>query len=216
MYHHMGFIMALTSLSPSPSPSSTSSSSSAFDTHPCLTHFISIISLAAEVYSFRRAETELMALPGNSISISRSVSDIGWIPPLYYTALKCGVHRVRLHAVRLLESSSHREGICDAKIAACVARKVMELEEEGERELGFEDGFDLFCVPDMGKLELELGLWSEERLNRICDLRVVLPDGSLDSVGLSYRQRGEGGKWRVVELEYRLSEECWVDIGRKK
>jgi hypothetical protein len=62
------------------------------------------------------------------LNMSRCIVDIGWIPPLYYTAIRCRIHRVRLHAIRLLESTSHREGICDARISAAVARTVMQLE----------------------------------------------------------------------------------------
>jgi hypothetical protein len=58
------------------------------------------------------------------------ITDLGWIPPLYYTALKCQIHRIRLQAIKMLGYTSHREGIWDAKIAASVARKVMEIEEK--------------------------------------------------------------------------------------
>jgi hypothetical protein len=153
-----------------------------------------------------------MALPGNRISMSRSVIDMGWIPPLYHTVLRCRIHRVRLHAVRLLEASSHREGISDAKVAAGVARKVMELEEKDLNIGKGEDEFDLFKAPGVEELDWDLVERDLKGVRRICDLKVILPDGPEESVFLSCRQRGDGEEWEDVELEYRVLEQCWVDV----
>jgi hypothetical protein len=74
--------------------------------------------------------------------------DMGWIPPLYYTALKCRVHRIRLHAVRLLQSTTHREGVWDSTLTARIATKVMQLEERGMRsDTIIGDDFALDEVP---------------------------------------------------------------------
>jgi hypothetical protein len=69
------------------------------------------------------------AAPGHIIDTSRSTIYLGVIAPLDYVAVKCRVHRIKLQAIRLLETIFHREGIWDGKIAACVSRKVMEIEE---------------------------------------------------------------------------------------
>ena len=53
-----------------------------------------------------------------------SLVDVGWIPPLYYTAINCRSQSVRMRAVELIESSAHREGIWDSKMAAATAKKV--------------------------------------------------------------------------------------------
>jgi hypothetical protein len=203
LYHSMACIMVSTCLSSSPT---------SFDTPNNTARFLSILFLAAHIWDFRREESRVMALPGNRISMSRSVIDMGWIPPLYYTVLKCRIHRVRLHAVRLLEASSHREGISDAKVAACVARKVMELEERDLDIKKGEDEFDLFKAPGAGELDWNLVGRDLKGVRRICDLRVTLPDGPEESVFLSCRQKGNGGEWEVVELEYRVLEQCWVDV----
>jgi hypothetical protein len=80
--------------------------------------------------------------------MSRSIVDLGWIPPLFFTAIKCRVHRIRLHAIRLLESTSHREGIWDGKILARVGRKVMELEEKDfYTDIDTSDDFSLSSAP---------------------------------------------------------------------
>ena len=44
-------------------------------------------------------------------------------------AVKCRVHRIRIQAIRLLESFSHKEVIWDAKATACITRKVTEIED---------------------------------------------------------------------------------------
>jgi hypothetical protein len=202
LYHSMACIMVSTCLSSSPT---------SFDTPDNTAQFLSILSLAAYIWDFRRVESRVMVLPGNRISMSRSVIDMGWIPPLYYTVLNCRIHRVRLHAMRLLEASSHREGISDAKVAACVARKVMELEE---RELGIEKGedeFDLFKAPGVEGLDWDLMGRDLKGVRRVSDLKVTLPDGPEESVFLSFRQKGGSGEWEGVELEYRVLEQCWVD-----
>jgi hypothetical protein len=51
------------------------------------------------------------APPGHIIDISRSTIDLGLIAPLYYTAVKCRVHRITLQAIRLLETIFYKEGI---------------------------------------------------------------------------------------------------------
>jgi hypothetical protein len=203
LYHSMACIMVSTCLSSSPT---------SFDTPNNTAQFLSILSLAAHIWDFRRAESRVMALPGNRISMSRSVVDMGWIPPLYYTVLRCRIHRVRLHAVRLLEASSHREGISDAKVAACVVRKVMELEEKDLNIGKGEDEFDLFKAPGVEELDWDLVERDLKGVRRICDLKVILPDGPEESVFLSCRQRGDGEEWEDVELEYRVLEQCWVDV----
>lgn len=86
--------------------------------------------------------TELCSIPGGSLDetpppltdgmsfdTSRSIVDVGCLPQLYYTALKCRIHHVRHRAVELLQPLIHREGFWDARIAATVARRVVEVEE---------------------------------------------------------------------------------------
>ncbi|RYP85987.1 hypothetical protein DL769_000850 [Monosporascus sp. CRB-8-3] len=56
-------------------------------------------------------------------------TDMGFIPPLYFTALKCREPNLRRMAVDLLAKAPHIEGPWDGRIAAAVARRVMKLEE---------------------------------------------------------------------------------------
>lgn len=68
---------------------------------------------------------------GQNGTLTGSVVDLGWIPPLYYTALKCRVQHLRMHAIRLLSSVPCRQGLWDASLTASIAEKVMEIEEGG-------------------------------------------------------------------------------------
>lgn len=102
-------------------------------------------------------------LEGQGLNMAHSVVDLGWIPPLYYTALKCRSYGLRMRAVELLEGASHREGIWDSRIASVVARRVVEVEERGRD-----------------------GVRTEERL----DVGVVLPDGVGEGIGLVCRRGG--------------------------
>ncbi|KAK5023471.1 hypothetical protein LTS07_009346 [Exophiala sideris] len=130
---------------------------------------------------------------GRRLNMTRSVIDIGWIPPLYYTALKCRVHKVRLQAVRLLESTSHREGIWDSRIVACVCRKVMEL--EGATCHDTADTRDKF--ERCGSLNRQDTLMSTVPQScRINEVKVVLPNGPTDSLLLMCRQRLDTGVWK--------------------
>jgi hypothetical protein len=55
-------------------------------------------------------------------NMSHSLVDVGWIPPLYFTAIHCHVEQVRMQAIELIESAAHREGVWDSKATAALAR----------------------------------------------------------------------------------------------
>ena len=156
---------------------------SVFDSHT--QRFISILSKAIVMWKTGRSEHPAEPLSWPRIYMSRSIVDIGWIAPLYYTALKCRVHRIRLQAIRLMETTSYREGMWDSKIASFVARRVMEIEEgDFYKDLGPIDDFSLSSSPEIHDLSLP----TSPRLNRICEVRVALSNGPTDPILLHYRQ----------------------------
>ncbi|KAI1611280.1 hypothetical protein EDD37DRAFT_442319 [Exophiala viscosa] len=127
------------------------------------------------------------------LNMARSVIDIGWIPPLYYTALKCRVPRVRLQAIQLLESTSHREGIWDSRIAARVCRKVMELEEGTCHDAVYTQNELQVC----SSLSQQDPLMSTvPRSCRVNEVKVVLPNSPTDSLFLVCRRRLDTGAWK--------------------
>ncbi|KAL9090666.1 MAG: hypothetical protein Q9165_005154 [Trypethelium subeluteriae] len=167
-----------------------------------------------------------------------AVAEMGWIPPLYYTAIKCRVPHLRRRALALLGSSLHREGIWVAGIVGPVARRVMEMEEDegdggmrggdvrsmGERrdgrKLGVESGVEIGGAEDAeGEDELWSGL-DERRLRmmlavpeerRMRDVRMQLPDEPGGKVGVQCTRRKKDGVWEVFENEYDVSSGCWRD-----
>lgn len=56
--------------------------------------------------------------------------EMGVIPSLYYTAMKCRVSHLRRRALNLLHRAPRREGLWNAHVAARVAESIMKWEEE--------------------------------------------------------------------------------------
>ena len=102
-YHTMANIMADACLWPD--------DESMFDSYT--NQFVSLINQLANIWKISSSSSQVQALPGHLMNMSRSVVDIGWIPPLYYAALKCRVHRVRKlsHIVTLTHMRRGRTSI---------------------------------------------------------------------------------------------------------
>lgn len=192
VYHTMAGIMAGTCLRPA-------DDECFYDAY--LKGFLSILHQSIEMWK-SGSSTSLQERPpgGASMHMSKSLADIGWIAPLYYTAIKCRVLRIRLHAIRLIESASHREGMWDSRIASCVARKVLCI-EEGELCQGAaadleDDQVELGSPPRLS--DCEVSSLPEE--NRVCELRVVLDDGVVDSVLVEYRHGWSAAEWKQIHV----------------
>ena len=106
LYHHMAFIMAGTCLE--------ILNDSSFDQQESV--FLEIIRQSIEIHDLARpnGETFDRAHDDPEPSSPNSISDLGWIAPLYFTATNCRDHRLRTQAVRLLELHPHKEGIWNA------------------------------------------------------------------------------------------------------
>jgi len=196
IYHTMADIMAHACLQPA--------CESIFDSHT--DNFVSIITRLIDLRKisegFHRDNTDM----------SKSIVDMGWIPPLYYTAIKCRIHRVRLQAIKLLASTSHREGIWDANSAACVARKVMEIEERDFfKDIYMDNDFHFSSPPE----KRDFLLPTLPNSYRIHEVQVLLPDDPLGNIVLVYRQRQNEDNWKVEMSEYHVLSDCWVDREEK-
>lgn len=157
--------------------------------------FVFILNQSVVMWQTNQSGLPHKPLPWPRIHMSRSIVDIGWIAPLYYTALKCRVHRVRLQAIRLIETTSYREGIWDSKISSCIARKVMEIEEGGfYKDFEASDEFLLSSSPGWQ----ELSLPTLPQANRIHEVRVVLSDGPNDTISLLYRRTQRA--WEEIQV----------------
>ncbi|USP75427.1 uncharacterized protein yc1106_02701 [Curvularia clavata] len=127
--------------------------------------FLHIVSHAAALYAAYR----LAAAVPNNVNLHESVSESGFIAPLYYTGLKCRVGHVRRYACKYLREIPHKEGVWDSVLAANVVKSVMCLEEEQDKggeecKLGGDETIDLSKVPVLKKGEekpsaLDVGKW---------------------------------------------------------
>ncbi|KAL7925389.1 hypothetical protein ACQKWADRAFT_283878 [Trichoderma austrokoningii] len=102
-----------------------------------LPHFKEIVSLGWEVVGDdeKRAAPDCCPDPQrcrqhHTHNIKPSFSaDLGIVTPLFVVATKCRDPIVRRESIRLLRSSSRREGMWDSELAANIGQWIMELEE---------------------------------------------------------------------------------------
>ncbi|PWY79711.1 C6 zinc finger domain protein [Aspergillus heteromorphus CBS 117.55] len=131
--------------------------------------------------------------------------DMGFIPPLYYTALKCRVPRIRRQAIRLLRMAPHREGVWSSSLTSRIAEEVIAVEERKvDATLRSEDSFDALSVPEESELEMKL----LPHLSRISDVRVNLPDEPTGNVTLSLWQIQDGNCCKVHEKVFAMGEQA--------
>jgi hypothetical protein len=116
----------------------------------------------------------------------------GFIPPLYYTALKCRVPRIRRQAVRTLRAAPHREGVWNGLLLASVLEEVISLEEG---DLYASDSGVLSPVGYILPRPEDLLVPRVSAEARISDVRVILPHDVAGDTYISYRKRGLGGEW---------------------
>lgn len=183
-YHTMASIMCKGAL---PLPESTYAAFTA--------DFVSILESSVILFN---AYSSAQALP-ESLDRANTIVEFGWIPPLYYTAIKCRVSRIRRHAIRLLDRVSYKEGIWDSLLAASVARKVMELEEQ---DAVFEGDMENDIVLDE---VLDMGAYSPVTLpesSLFHDVHVEMRDEAVSRARLTCR------RWRPDE-SLEVIQCCW-------
>ncbi|CAG8212087.1 unnamed protein product [Penicillium nalgiovense] len=118
--------------------------------------------------------------------------EMGYIPPVYYTALKCRVPRIRRQAVRALRAAPHREGVWNGSILADVLEEVIRV-EEGDFYAG-----DVRVNSSVGHIlpgNKDLLVPKVPAEARVSDVRVLLPDNAGGDTYFSYRKRAADGKW---------------------
>ncbi|KAJ9149757.1 C6 zinc finger domain protein [Pleurostoma richardsiae] len=201
IYHSMVTIMADVCLYPD--------DEMVFDLHTSA--FVHLITQLVDLWALSAPGHVPRARSGRVVDMSRSIVDMGWIPPLYYVAIRCRVHRIRLLAIRLLGCTSHQEGFWDATIAARVARKVMEVEEgDFYKDTDPADDFQPSSYPSTQDLSLPL-IPDHQRLR---DVEVVLLGNPLEKVLLSCVQRRDGVDCKIPIGEYHLASDRWVDTDK--
>ena len=108
-------------------------------------------------------ETLQLVLQTSTVSAAGPVLfslDLGIIPCLFYTAIKCRHPQTRRRAVALLRKAPLREGLWNAREAAIVAEKAIEFEE---RNMGNEDGEEFCCIPEEWRIQdIDIGEMLED------------------------------------------------------
>lgn len=125
-------------------------SESQFDMYE--SQFKSIVDLALEVVGDEERRAAIARCPDPSQCTHRNLAtdflsgqeytayhvkasfsaDLGIVPPLYVVATKCRNHSIRWQAIRLLRSSSRREGMWDSLLTAHIGEWVASIEEGGD------------------------------------------------------------------------------------
>jgi hypothetical protein len=187
-YHIMITIMAATCLYPG--------DEMVFDLYT--DQFLEMITLLADLWRFLSMYSAYGSRPAQ-FHMWRSIADMAWIAPLYYTAIKCRVHRIRLHAIRLLETSFHREGFWDSQILAFVARKVMEIEEgDFYQLLDAVDDFPLDRPPGHGDILFP----PLPEPCRLADVEVSLLGDPVGTISILCNPSGHGRDRKICVASY--------------
>ncbi|PNP51271.1 hypothetical protein FNYG_15908 [Fusarium nygamai] len=125
-------------------------------------------------------------------------ADMGYIPPLYYTSLRCRDPNLRRIAIDLLAKAPHVEGAWDGQLASAIVRRVMEL-EEGHTYEGYELEAGVMSPLEMGGSSLPT-VPAAARVNNV----MVTPDPTV-----RYKTAYRLTKYLHKDLTGRL--ECNVD-----
>jgi hypothetical protein len=177
--------------------------------------FIYILTEAVQLWKRVLPEIEKEPrLPNSETPVPSFTVDMGFIPPLYYTAIKCRVPSIRRKAVNLLLAAPHREGVWDGIMVAEIARHIMRIEEgKSYKESPVAKMPD---VLDLGSIVVDnVPLVPESA--RVYDSQVILPDGVGSSATLvcKYGPRlKDVGSTKTVEFDLVFDEmptTCAVD-----
>jgi hypothetical protein len=129
---------------------------------------------------------------------------MGWITPLYFTAIKCRVKEVRLEAIRFLAHGDCKEGIWDAALASQVGRQVMTIEEEGPTEHSSKS------LSVKVKADNE-GPQLPPDSHRVFDVEVILPEGSSIGLGVVCKRRRENGSIETISRRRDTRSDQWFE-----
>ncbi|KAL7906305.1 hypothetical protein GGI35DRAFT_104280 [Trichoderma velutinum] len=176
LYHTMATIMAATSL--------RGTDEMIFDSYNL--DFGTLLRQAAGLWDMmHNAYLTFKKLSGYVMPAICFTADMGFIPPLYYTVVKCRHPNLRRMAIQMLISAPHREGAWSGPLVARMAQYIMATEEESLYE-------ELDVMPSyrLGQSTLPV----VPPLSRFNDIKVSLPEcvgGRATLFCSRYRGRGE-------------------------
>lgn len=189
IYHTMASIMTATALYPG--------DESAFDRH--VQQFASIIDSSKKALQvFKPVTSSRGPSYGHCTKHYTFTSDIGLVPVLYYTALKCRDPRMRRDALSMLATETRQEGIWEGPTAALIAAEVIRLEEAPYHEQCASHD----QVMTNRRCDSIPSSSAFPRLWRVSDVRVELPHSPEMELVLGCRRKLGDGTWTVVERRY--------------
>ncbi|KAI8654042.1 Zn(2)-C6 fungal-type domain-containing protein [Fusarium sp. Ph1] len=183
VYHTMAVVMTTTCLAPP--------DESIFDSFE--ESFVSVVSTCEHL--LEDAITTIVAdkAEGYCSGGFSFTADIGLIPPLYYTALKCRVPSLRCRAITMLETATHKETIWNGAVAARIAREVVTIEEEGASV-----NVDRDHIPPDTQMAV-LGSY------RVRQVSIDLSDRLAEKAILTCERRRSDGGWELMRKVMHLS-----------
>lgn len=137
-------------------------------------------------------------------------ADVGWTPPLYFTALHCRVSRIRKQAVRFVKSIPSREGLWDSQLASAVAEEVIRLEtensayDESESSTHIDEGLFEQNSPPPPLVPLPA---SEPRIHNV---HVVLPDSWSGTTTMTCEKKWIDGRCETIKTAFDPATKEWA------
>ncbi|CZT47184.1 uncharacterized protein RSE6_07718 [Rhynchosporium secalis] len=166
-------------------------------------HFTSILT---QTLALLKKAGNPMPKPQKETIAGEFIADVGMLPFMWFTALKCRVPWLRRQTIALLTNTPIREGMWDSFIMARVAQKIIMLEEDG-----FYDNFSEGIEPQ----PFDSPVANNDRLKHIpvlpessrfydVDLQMYNPKGSGKIV--LRRQKSDGGGWEEITSTFDFSD----------
>lgn len=158
-------------------------------------------------FSSHKARTNPDRSFRHKADVAPFVVDGAWIWPLYYTAIKCRVRRLRLQALKLLGSTYSMEAVCDSATALAIAKEVVEMEEPG---LCDSDAFSAFVFNEEPRAD-ELLPPAIPASSRHFDVEVTLPNLPDEMTVLSCKRKINDCGYEVLRREYDSRSQRWIN-----
>lgn len=195
IYHTMTFIMAATAL--------RGTNEGIFDSYT--QEFSSILHQTADLGSMLSVLTSNGILRDFHLPEVSFTADMGFITPLYFTAMRCRVPSLRRQAIDKLSRAPHREGAWGGPFVSRIAEHVMVMEEDGIFDgIDFKPDRDMHMTAKGDSLEC---MPIVPLPNRITHVTVELPEnvgGKAMLICAKYRKDNEIGWWEMLTTQFKV------------